>query len=144
MEFLRVDFYLRGVHLSYFPGSMLIWVPMLIILGDFSRVYGYLTLFYMRGGTLCPHMLAIHHESSVEAPIELIFHDFVPFNICYVPLRPFFKKKFWKFEKSKKCFSTVPTSKGPPFEKKILKIIFFQFFCNKSYFFYLNLNFTCS
>ena len=34
--------------------------------------------------------------------------------------------------------------KGSPFEKKILKIIFFQFFCNKSYFFYLNLNFTCS
>ena len=41
-------------------------------------------------------------------------------NTCHVPLKPFFKKIFWKFEK---------------------RIFFFS---NKSYFFNLNLHFTCS
>ena len=33
-------------------------------------------------------------DASVNAPIELRFHDFVPFNICYVLLKLFFKKIF--------------------------------------------------
>ena len=39
--------------------------------------------------------------------------------------------------------SSVSRRRSVPFKKKILKIIFLQFFCNKSYSFYLNLNFKC-
>ena len=56
------------------------------------------------------------------------------FQHLLCPIEAIFQKKFWKFEKSKKCFSTVPTSKGPPFEKKNWKL-FSSNFCSKSYFF---------
>ena len=95
-------------------------------------------------GHFVPRLVVTLYGSLENPQTYLIFHDFVSFNICYVPLRPFFKKRFWNFEKSKKYFSTFLTSKGPPFGKKNLKIIFSNFFCNKPYFFYLNLNSTCS
>ena len=41
------------------------------------------------GGPADPPWRYISRDASVDALIELIFHDFVPFNICYVPLRPF-------------------------------------------------------
>ena len=87
-----------------------------------------LTLFYTGGGPADPPWRYISRDASVDGPMELKFHDFVSFYICYVPLRPLFKKNFWKFEKSQKFFSIVPTSKGPPSEKKILKIFFSNFF----------------
>ena len=96
------------------------------------------------GGQKDPPWLIISRDFSVDARNELKFHDFVSINICHVPLKPFFKKNFWKFEKRNFFFSTVPTSKGPPFEIFFFKIIFFHFFSNKSYFFNLNLHFTCS
>ena len=54
-----------------------------------------------------------------------------------------FSKKNLKFEKRKKKFSAIPTSKGP-FEIFFFKIKFFHFFTNKTYFFYMNLNSICS
>ena len=60
------------------------------------------------------------------------------------PIEAIFQKKILKFWKTEFFFSTVPTSKGPPFEIFFFKIIFFHFFSNKSYFFNLNLHFTCS
>ena len=87
-----------------------------------------LTLFYTGGGPADPPWRYISRDASVDGPMELKFHDFVSFYICYVPLRPLFKKNFWKFEKSQKNFSIVPTSKGPHFEKKILKLFFSNFF----------------
>ena len=103
-----------------------------------------LTLFYTGGGSPNPPWQMISRDFSVDARNELKFHDFVSINICHVPLKPFFKKNFWKFEKRKFFFSTVPTSKGPPFEIFFFKTNFFHFFSNKSYFFNLNLHFTCS
>ena len=47
----------------------------------------------MRGGTLCPHIQKIPNDSSVDAPNEVIFRDFVPFNILLVLLKSFFKKR---------------------------------------------------
>ena len=44
-EFFRVYFYLRDLICQNFPGSMLIWGPMLIVLGKFSRVYAYLRVY---------------------------------------------------------------------------------------------------
>ena len=55
-----------------------------------------------------------------------------------------FSKKIFENLKNGIFFSTVPTSKGPPFENFFFKINFFHFFSNKSYFFNLNLHFTCS
>ena len=40
------------------------------------------------------------------------------------PIEAIFQKKIWNFEKLKKSFSTVLTSKGPPFEKKNSKLNF--------------------
>ena len=69
----------------------------------------------------------------------LCFYQYLP-----RPIEAIFQKKILKIWKTKFFFSTVPTSKGPPFEIFFLKIIFFHFFSNKSYFFNLNLHFTCS
>ena len=63
-------------------------------------------------------------DSLVDAPNELKFHDFVSFNIFHVPLKPFFKKILEILKNQKKIFLIVPTSKGPPFEKKISKLNF--------------------
>ena len=41
----------------------------------------------------------IFRDSSVDARNELKFHEFVSLTICHVPLKPFFKKKIWKFQK---------------------------------------------
>ena len=56
----------------------------------------------------------------------------------------FSKKNFENLKKRKNVFPQFRHRWVPPLKKKILKIIFFQFFSNKSYFFNLNLNFTCS
>ena len=54
-----------------------------------------LSLFYMGGGgQKDPPWLIISPDFSVDARNELKFHDFVSINICHVPLKPFFKKKF--------------------------------------------------
>ena len=58
----------------------------------------------------------------MDAPNELIFHDFVSFIILKVPLTPFFRKEFENFEKLKKKKFYVPTPKGPPFGKKFEKL----------------------
>ena len=79
------------------------------------------------GGQIDPPWQMISRDFSADAQNELKFHEFVSINICHVPLKPFFKKKFWNFEKRKFFFLTVPTSKGPPFEFLFFKIKFFHF-----------------
>ena len=64
--------------------------------------------------------------------------DFVYFSICLVPLKLFLKKELWNFEKLKKIKFIVSTPKCLEKNKKK------YFFPQKSYCFYLNLNFTCS
>ena len=54
-------------------------------------------------------------------------HDFVSVYVWMVPWKSFFGFVFKFFEKRKKFFLTISTSKGPPFGKKIenFKKIFF-------------------
>ena len=44
------------------------------------------------------------------------------------PIEVIFQKKFWKFWKIEKYIFSIPTPKGPPFEKKIEKILKNDFF----------------
>ena len=83
----------------------------------------------------------IPRDSSMDAPSELIFHDFVSFIILSVPLKPFFRKKFENFEKSRKKIFMFRHQRVPPLEKKIEKIDFFQ---RKSNFLHLNMSSTRS
>ena len=66
-------------------------------------------------------------------------HDFVSVHVWMVPWKSFLGFVFKIFEKRKKNFLTILTSKGPLFGKKFQK---FQktFFFKKSYFFFLNLH----
>ena len=48
-------------------------------------------------------------------------HDFVYFSSLLVPVKLFWEKKLWNFEKLKKTILTVLTPKGPPFGKKKIK-----------------------
>ena len=56
--------------------------------------------------------------------------DFVPFYDWMVLGKSFFNFFFEIFEKSKKMFLTVLTSKGPPFEKKFKNFEKISFFAN--------------
>ena len=103
-----------------------------------------LTLFYMGGGSNWPPLADdlswFLRGCSKWAQISWVcFYQHLP-----RPIEAIFQKKILKFWKTEIFFSTVPTSKGPPFEIFFFKIIFFHFFSNKSYFFNLNLHFTCS
>ena len=83
----------------------------------------------------------VWHFNSFMARVTKI-PDFVYFSICLVPLKLFLKKELWNFEKLKKIYISFWHQRvSPPFGKKI-KI--FGFFPKKLYFFYLNLNSTCS
>ena len=58
------------------------------------------------------------------------------------PIEAIFQKRVLK--NWKKQFLIVPTSKGPPFEKKNFEINFFHFLVTNPTYFYLNLNSKCS
>jgi len=80
----------------------------------------------------------------LDAPNGLIFHDFVPSNIRKVLGRPFLEIVL---KISKILVSTIFSElnpKGGPFYAKVKKLKMFNFFCSKSYFFYLNMNYKCS
>ena len=82
----------------------------------------------------------ISRDSSLDASNGLIFHDFVPFNICQVLVKPFFGFFFENFEKlDVQNFqpSSIITQKSKNSKK-------LYFFAKKLYFFLLNLNCTCS
>ena len=104
----------------------------------------HLTLFYMGGGWYTPPWWFIVRHSSVGAPNRLIIYEFVPCNIRTVLDRPLLKSFF----KISKTFASTNFSKidpkGGPFYTKIKKNQKMHFFCSKSYFFYLNINSTCS
>ena len=53
-----------------------------------------LTLYYMWGGHIVHRYVYNAYGSSVDAPNELIFIDFVSSNILKALLRTFYKKKF--------------------------------------------------
>ena len=79
-----------------------------------------------------------------DAPNGLIFHDFVPSNIRKVLERPFLEIVL---KISKILASTIFSElnpKGGPFYAKVKKSKKSNFFCSKSYFFYLNMNYKCS
>ena len=101
-----------------------------------------LTLFYM-GEESSPWSI-ITQQSSLDAPNGLIFHDFVPSNIRKVLERPFLEIVL---KISKILASTIFSElnpKGGPFYAKVKKSKKSNFFCSKSYFFYLNMNYKCS
>ena len=81
-----------------------------------------LTLFLSGRGHYGPS----HHEQSrcfcrVRATTTKI-HDFVSVYVWMVPWKSFLGFVFKIFEKRKKFFLTISTSKGPPFGKKIENI----------------------
>ena len=98
----------------------------------------------LHGGGYTPPWLFIFRCSSVGIPNRLIFNEFVPCNIRTVLDRSFLKF----FLKISKIFTSTNFSKidlkGGPFYTKIKKNQKRHFFCCKSYFFYLNMNSTCS
>ena len=83
-----------------------------------------LTLFLLRGPK--QPKIVWHFHSFMTGVTKI--HDFVCFSICLVPVKLFWEKKLWNFEKLKKTILTVSTPKGPPFGKKIKKIKFFVSF----------------
>ena len=82
-----------------------------------------LALFHTGGGVIEPPWWMTSRDSSVDARNEFKFHDFVSFNIYHVPLKPFFKKIFWKFEKRNFFFQPFRLQRVPP-----LKIFFSKLF----------------
>ena len=87
----------------------------------------FLTLCYTGGGTINTHVQMILRDALADAPNELIFHDFVSFNISQDPLRPFFKKISENFENSKKVNFQLRDQRVPPLDqnRKNFKICFF-------------------
>ena len=71
-------------------------------------------------------------------------HDFVSVYVWMVPWKSFLGFVFKIFEKRKKFFLTISTSKGPPFGKKIKDCQKPIFFRTIILFFFLNLYSTCS
>ena len=69
-------------------------------------------------------------------------HEFVSFVIRQVPVKLFFKKNFWNFEKFKNIFFFILIPKGPL--EKNQKYSKEWFFFKETYFFILNLNSTGS
>ena len=114
---------------------------LLITLYSLSQGFD-LALFYM-GGRIFPQSI-IAQQSSLDAPNGLIFHDFVPSNIRKVLERPCLEIVL----KISKIFASTIFSelnpKGGPFYAKVKKSKKSNFFCSKSYFFYLNMNYKCS
>ena len=66
---------------------------------------------------------------------------FFQHSLC--PIEAIFQKKILKIWKIEKMFFDRSDIKGSPLWKKIFENYFFPIFCNKSYFFNLNLNSTC-
>ena len=73
------------------------------------------------GGPFGPEQPKIvwHFDSFMTGVTKI--PDFVCFSIGLVPVKLFWEKKLWSFEKLKKTILTVLTPKGPPFGKKIEK-----------------------
>ena len=81
-----------------------------------------------KGGPFGPkHPKTVWHFYIFTTRVTKI-HDFVYFSISLVPVKLFWEKKLWNYEKLKKNILTVSTPKGPPFGKKIEKIKFFVSF----------------
>ena len=94
----------------------------------------------MGGGQTDPPWQFFDRGSSGNASNELIFHDFVPFNNQQDLAKPFFRFFFQILEKFclEGTWSPKILTQNLENSKKI------QFFYNKSYFFQLNMNSTCS
>ena len=72
------------------------------------------------GGPFGPEQpKTVWHFHSFMTGVTKI-HDFVCFSICLVPVKLFWEKKLWNFEKLKKNILTFSTPKGPPFGKKMI------------------------
>ena len=109
-----------------------------MIVGNFWLVS--YTLFYPGGGFNEPPRQFFDRGSSGDASNELIFLDFVPFNNQQDLAKPFFGFFFQIFEKFhvEDIWTPKILTRNSEKSKKI------QFFYNKSYAFWLNMNSTCS
>ena len=92
-----------------------------------------------RGPTAPPQQF-FDRGSSGNVSNELIFHDFVPFNNQQDLAKPFFRF-FFKFLRNFASKTFGPLKFWREIQKNRKKSIFFY---NKSYFFWLNMNSTCS
>ena len=90
-----------------------------------------------------PWWFIVRH-SLVGAPNRLIFYEFVPCNIRTVLDRSFLKFFFENFKNFRVDKFFQNRSKGGTLLYKNQKNQKKAFFCCKSYFFYLNMNSTCS
>ena len=79
------------------------------------------------GGPFGPKQPKIvwHFHSFMTGVTEI--HGFVCFSICLVPLKLFWEKKFWNFEKLKKNFYCFDTKGSPLCKKNQRKKIFVSF-----------------
>ena len=86
-----------------------------------SILFGVINPIPTEGGPFGPEQpKTVWHFHSFMTGVTKI-HDFVCFSICLVPVKLFWKKKLWNFEKLKKTILTILTPKGPPFGKKSKK-----------------------
>ena len=143
MIFIKISKFFQKISISL----NLWWLLRKLIAADldwkFFQSCWCLTLFHTSGGHYGPD----DHKQPcclyrVRAGTTKIL-DFVPVYVWIVPEKLFLEFVSEIFEKLKKNFLTVFTSKGPPFGKKS-KISKKNFFWKKSYFFFLNLYCTCS
>ena len=102
------------------------------------------SLFWVGGGHYGPDDRERPHCFRRVRATTTKIHDFVSVYVWMVPWKSFLGFVFKIFEKWKKFFLTISTSKGPPFGKKNRKFQKNFFFWKKSYFFFLNLYCTCS
>ena len=101
-----------------------------------------LTLFWMGVGALWqeqPWMASLFLQGK-----NYNNKNFVSVYVWMVPWKSFLGFVFKIFEKRKKFFLTILTSKGPPFGKKIENFKKKFFFWKISHFFFMNLYCTCS
>ena len=98
----------------------------------------------MGGGKNLPPWSIIAQQSSLDAPNGLNFHDFVPSNIRKVLEGPFLEIILKISNILASTIFSELNPKGGPFYAKVKKSKNSNFFCSKSYFFYLNMNYKCS
>ena len=83
----------------------------------------FLTLFWAGGGHYGPDDLERPRCFRRVRATTTKIHDFVSVYVWMVPWKSFLGFVFKIFEKRKKKFLTISTSKGPPFGKKIKNIL---------------------
>ena len=95
---------------------------------NLQQIVRFLTLFLTGGGHYGPDDRERPRCFRRVRATTTKIHDFVSVYVWMVPWKSFLGFVFKIFEKRKKFFLTISTSKGPPFGKKIENIKNFFFF----------------